>query len=94
MYSPMYRQDCENLKEFREMVPFGHYLKHSITVELRRYPVAFDRHLVVTKELFDKLKEKGIKVKARRIVKEGPSTVRKVIEIDSYEAFIAPDEGV
>lgn len=94
MYSPMYRdKTAKNLKEFREMVPFGYYFEaqyHGGVKVGDIDSVTFDRHLVVTKELFDKLKEKGIKVKARRIVKEGLFTVRKVIEIDSYEAFIAP----
>lgn len=94
----------ETVEEFKRLFPFARYIEaqyhggvkasdiDSVTFE---WPEADwmwinePKDLEMTKELFDKLKEKGIKVKARRPVRrEGSTTVFKVIEIDSYEEFI------
>ena len=97
-------RNLETVEEFKEIFPFVPYIEAqfhggvkpsdiaSVTIEWPEAETLWHtdpEDLEVTKELFDKMKAKGIKVKARRPVREGGRTVLKTIEMNSYEEFIS-----
>lgn len=102
LYSSRYR-NVKTVEEFKEIFPFTPYIEAqfhgrvkpsdiaSVTIEWPEAETLWNtdpEDLKVTKELFDKMKAKGIKVKARRPVREGGFDVLKAVEINSYEELI------
>lgn len=94
----------ETMEELRKILPLAPFVEAqyhggvkpsdiaSVTIEwpwAKGLRATRPEELEVTKELFDKMKAKGIKVRARRPVREGGRTVLKTIEMNSYEEFIS-----